>query len=119
MLAIFVLLNAVSTDTGPTSALNISATKKFVRNGYKSRGSDGPLIDAIESHPSKVEMIGPAGTVMFVNVARCLHRAGIPEPGKHREWLQFRLFPSFVKTDLTNFKSARILRYTNPNNKNY
>tara|TARA_Y100000588_G_C14201662_1_gene902771 strand:+ start:673 stop:1389 length:717 start_codon:yes stop_codon:yes gene_type:complete len=118
MLAIFVLLNDVAANSGPTSALNISATRKAVRNGYNSRNMDDPLIDAIEADPSRVEMTGPAGTIMFINVAKCLHRAGIPEVAQHREWLQFRLFPCYQTTDLSKLHPAKILKYTNPSNKN-
>lgn len=84
MLAIFVLLNDVAANSGPTSALNISATRKAVRYGYNSWNMDDPLIDAIEADPSRVEMTGPARTIMFIYVAKCLHQAGIPEVDQRR-----------------------------------
>jgi hypothetical protein len=45
---------------------------------------DDPLIDAIEADPSRVEMTGPARTIMFIYVAKCLHQAGIPEVDQRR-----------------------------------
>lgn len=113
LLAMFVLLSDLTSEGGPTSALDIGATKSVVRRGYASRQKRGPLLDEIEAHPSRVEMTGPAGTIMFVNVARCLHRAGIPKQGLSREWLQFRLFPTKGVTDTTRLQPARILEYTN------
>lgn len=119
MLAIFMLLNDLDAEGGPTSALPIHATREAVRQGYASRKENEAMRSRIESHPSRVEMTGPAGTIMFVNVARCLHRAGIPAPGKHREWLQFRLFPSRAPTDTTRLQPARILKYTNRIDQDY
>ncbi|MBT6537429.1 MAG: hypothetical protein HOK98_14740 [Rhodospirillaceae bacterium] len=119
MLAIFVLLNDLGPDGGPTSAINISATKDVVRQGYTSRKESGHLTAQIENDPTRVEMTGPAGTIMFVNVARCLHRAGIPTEGNHREWLQFRLFPCRDGTDTTRLRAAKILKYTNRIDQDY
>lgn len=119
MLAIFVLLNDLGPDGGPTSAINIPATKDVVRQGYASRKETGQLTAQIENDPTRVEMTGPAGTIMFVNVARCLHRAGIPTEGKHREWLQFRLFPCRDATDTTRLRPAKILKYTNRIDQDY
>jgi hypothetical protein len=119
MLAIFVLLNAVDSDGGPTSAINIPATKDIIRSGYASRKEAGQMTADIEANPHRVEMTGPAGTIMFVNVARCLHRAGIPAEGRHREWLQFRLFPSREATDTSRLRSAKILEYTNRIDQDY
>lgn len=119
MLAIFVLLNDIGPDGGPTSALDVPATKDMVREGYVSRKESRDMVQKIENHPAHTQMTGPAGTVMFVNVARCLHRAGIPAEGKHREWLQFRLFPCRDVTDTSRLQSARILKYTNRINQDY
>ncbi len=119
MLAIFVLLNDVDSDGGPTSAINIPATKDIIRSGYASRKEAGQMTADIEANPHRVEMTGPAGTIMFVNVARCLHRAGIPAEGRHREWLQFRLFPSREATDTSRLRSAKILEYTNRIDQDY
>ncbi len=119
MLAIFVLLSDLGPDGGPTSALDIPATKDVVRQGYASRKETGQMTTQLENSPAWVEMTGPAGTIMFVNVARCLHRAGIPEEGKHREWLQFRLFPCRDTTDTTRLRPAKILKYTNRIDQDY
>jgi len=47
----------------------------------------------------------------------CLHdelrTAGVPAPGKQREWLHFRLFPCRGPTDTTRLQPARVLKYTN------
>lgn len=119
VLAMFVLLKDLAPDGGPTAALEIPATKAVVRGGYTSRKDSGEILRQIEESPSKLEMVGPAGTLLFVNVARCLHRAGIPAPGHEREWLQFRLYPDSGPTDTTRLRPARILEWTNGIKQNY
>ena len=113
VLAMFVLLNDLTHEGGPTAALNIPATKAVIRRGYTSRKLNGAMLNSIENDPAKREMVGPAGTIMFVNVARCLHRAGVPAPGHKREWLQFRLYPCSEPTDTSRLRPARILEWTN------
>ncbi len=74
-MAVFVILNDVCEKDGPTAALTIAGTRDAIRWGYKSRKRDGALFERIENHPSKVEFVGPAGTILFANVCKCLHRA--------------------------------------------
>ena len=112
-LSLFVLLKDLDLDGGPTAALDIPSTRAVVRGGYTSRGHDSVARSGIEANPGKVEMTGPAGTILIVNVARCLHRAGIPAPGKEREWLQFRLYPCSGPTDASRLRGTKILKYTN------
>lgn len=111
VLSLFVILNDVTDAEGPTAALSIPATKKIVRRGYRSRRDLRAVLPMIENHPEKTQMIGPAGTIAFVNVARCLHRAGIPASGRQREWLQFRVFPS-DRTETNHLSPARVLSCT-------
>jgi hypothetical protein len=106
--AVFIILNDVSEKDGPTAALTIAGTREAIRQGYTSRKRDDAVFERMENLPSKVEFVGPAGTMLFANVAKCLHRAGIPEPGRHREWLQFRIFPSREATDTRRLKVPRI-----------
>lgn len=113
-LAVFIILNDVSEADGPTAALSISDTREMIRKGYKSRNRNDVhdvLFRAMDNHPAKAQLVGPAGTILFANVARCLHRAGIPEPGRHREWLQFRLHPCLDATDTSRLRPAKIKEY--------
>ena len=112
-LAVFVILNDISTADGPTAALPLSASKDVVGHGYRYRNTmDDKMLRAIEEHPSKAEFVGPAGTVLFANTATCLHRAGIPEPGRHREWLEFRLYPCRDATNTRQIRTPGILKWT-------
>jgi hypothetical protein len=112
-LAIFIILNDISTADGPTAALPLSGSKEMVKRGYRYRNTvDDTMLRALEDHPSKAEFIGPAGTVLFANTATCLHRAGIPEHGRHREWLEFRLYPCRDATNKNRISTPGILKWT-------
>lgn len=94
-LKLFVCLSDVSEQDGPLHILSRSDTAEIASampNFERYRdGTPGGHIDEI-SDP--VTLTGPAGTAMLGNTQLCLHRAGVPDPGHHRDLLQIYIAPA-------------------------
>ncbi len=87
---VFVFLTDVTREDGGTIVADREATRAACRAGYRTRndyGGAAPILAAIEREGG---MCGPAGTAYIVNTSLCLHRAGVPAPGRHREVLQIQ-----------------------------
>ena len=81
----FILLSDVTEDDGPLHLHPRERTKELIQMGFGTR-DDYNLSDNVLYDPkSLVRHTGPAGTVVIGNPAICLHRAGIPAPGHHRD----------------------------------
>ena len=111
-LAIFINVNDVTKDDGPTAIIGKRGSHDVMDMGYLSRSSYGEISKDIENHPGKAEFIGPAGTMIFTNTAKCIHRAGIPGLGRQREWMQFRLVPTIKETNAGTTSHSAIFNFT-------
>ena len=95
-LALFVNLIDVTREQGPTMLIDKPTTRRFVRKFYRGRRDTGTvkaLGEAIERDGHARTFIGAAGSMIFVQTTKCLHRASIPADGQQRDWLSFRFFP--------------------------
>lgn len=82
---VFVALSDIDADSGPTHLLSRKNTRYVLQSGFKSRDDYGIPLSTIEDSSRLKLFTGPVGSVLFVNVTQCLHRAGVPAVGKHRD----------------------------------
>ena len=91
---LFVNLSDVEEDCGPFHIISYPRSRELVQKGYNNRENYG-LPDSVMDDPAHiVKAVGPAGTGLFSNTELCLHRAGIPAPGKSRDIVQFQFVPA-------------------------
>lgn len=87
---LYVFLSDWTPASGGTEILPIRTTKKVMRSGYVNRyftlGGQERLARMTAQHATAV---GSAGSVFMFNPQRCLHRAGIPRDGGHRDAMMF------------------------------
>jgi hypothetical protein len=89
-LKMFVALSDIDADCGPLHLLSRPTTRRMLWRGFKNRDDYGMPIGQIEDPNRLVKFVGSIGSVMFVNVTQCLHRAGVPAPGHHRDIAEFQ-----------------------------
>jgi hypothetical protein len=90
---VFVLLNDVDDSKGPFTYVDRETTKELAGDLY--RYQNGLPNSFVEDTVDEVKTFtGEAGTAMFCNTNKILHRAGIPEEGKHRDLLLIQFRPS-------------------------
>lgn len=90
-LKLFVYLtDGVSRETGAFRCHTIPSTRRIMRSGYVRRGFIiGPARRAVDD-PSRITYVeGGIGTTFIANPQLCLHRAGVPREGTHRDIIQF------------------------------
>jgi hypothetical protein len=78
-------LNDIDKDCGPLHFLPKPATRAVLKKGFKDRDNYNLPIDVIEDPTYLRTFEGKAGSVLFLNVTQCLHRAGIPKKGRYRD----------------------------------
>jgi hypothetical protein len=91
---VFIFLSDVTPEDGGTVVADRANSRAACRAGYRGRrtyGNAAPIFDALER---KGGIYGPAGTAYLVNTSHCLHRAGVPAPGRSRDILQIQAFAS-------------------------
>jgi hypothetical protein len=96
---VFVFLNDVTPDDGGTIVADRQTTHAACRAGYRNRNAYGgaaSILAALDQHRG---VCGPAGTAYLLNPNLCLHRAGIPAPGRYRDVLHMLVVAS-PKVDL-------------------
>ena len=87
---LFINIHDVDETNGPLNFYTIQDTKKFIKkSNYKSRTNYKNI-----NLPSLIINKGKKGESLFLNTPQCVHRAGIPSYGKHRDML----FVSFIAT---------------------
>jgi hypothetical protein len=90
---LFVVLSDVDEGCGPFHILSKAETKRMVKeHGYtnKKRETMGAPNGYIDTHASEIKRLtGASGTAAFADTVECLHRAGLPEEGRHRNLIQF------------------------------
>jgi len=94
LLKLFIPLDDISEDNGPFYIMSKERTKFLMRNGFKSRINYGLSNDVVEdpSHISKITCKN--GAAHIINPQLCLHRAGNPSQGHHRDAICFVIAPS-------------------------
>lgn len=95
-LKLFVYLTAgVTRDTGALRFHSIPNTKKIMRAGYmRRRAILPPARRLLEDQNRILYFEGGIGDTCILNPALCLHRAGVPRQGAHRDIAQFTFLPS-------------------------
>jgi hypothetical protein len=84
-MSLYVLLSDVEDADGPMHVLDCRRTRKMMKAGYRGRNDYRDAAKIIEEPGTAITFTGPAGSTYFCSVWRCLHRAGVPEPGHHRD----------------------------------
>lgn len=87
---LFVALDDIGEDQGPLHFVTKARSDSLVRMGYRNRHRYGGATEALEDLKYVQRLTGPVGAAAFCNTTTNLHRAGIPQPGRHRDILQFR-----------------------------
>ncbi|MDP6371292.1 MAG: hypothetical protein QF634_02145 [Vicinamibacterales bacterium] len=92
---LFVALSDVDEQDGPLHVLPMDVSRRVMNWRFsRKRVRHAERLNAGASR-----MVGPRGTATLGNATLCLHRAGIPAPGRHRDMLQF-LFKAHPTRDL-------------------
>jgi hypothetical protein len=96
MLRLFVYLSDhVTRETGATRFHSIPTTKQIIRRGYLRRRAVLPPARRILDDESRMLYFeGGLGSACLLNPQLCLHRAGVPGPGSHRDMVQFTIAPA-------------------------
>lgn len=86
-LKFFIYLDDVEEKNGPLKILNIKKTTEIMKNfSYISRRKmDDNLKQKLSELDKNSSVICKAGTMVFANVTKCLHRASLPKNGFHRD----------------------------------
>jgi hypothetical protein len=101
---IFINLQDVDSSHGPTFVASKEESKCIIRLGYRKRNEYAKAANAIrclETSPENI-MTGKEGDGFYLSPACCLHRAGIPERGRHRELLMLIARPKVLNGWLSN-----------------
>jgi hypothetical protein len=97
LVKVFIYLTDVTEDHGPFQAIPQQITKKIRQEKTSLFGSyryPPEDIRPIISEPFK--FTGKRGSIAICHTATCLHRAGVPTAGNHRDLLQITFAPSDV-----------------------
>ncbi|HXC56337.1 MAG TPA: hypothetical protein VNU97_13655 [Rhizomicrobium sp.] len=87
---LFILPHAISADEGPLEFFDSNATAQIRKSGFRR----GLLpAEASQGHASN-RFTGAISRAALVQPRLCLHRAGVPVAGRHREQMMFQLNPS-------------------------
>jgi hypothetical protein len=86
----FVALNDIDANSGRLHLLSRPRTQQILKSRFKTRDDYGIPIEQIEDPRHLVKFVGPVGSVIFTNVTQCLHRAGVPALGRHRDIAEFQ-----------------------------
>jgi hypothetical protein len=86
-LKFFIYLDDVREENGPLKIIDIKKTKEIMRgNGYSSRRNINLEIKSfLDTLDKSASIICDAGTVVFANTTKCLHRASLPKKGHYRD----------------------------------
>lgn len=87
---LFVNLNSVTEDHGPFHVISRSDSKNIFSMDW-DRNTHGIPGEYVEANADIIKHTGPPGSAILANTNLCLHRAGHPEPGKHRDLLVMQL----------------------------
>lgn len=91
---LFVNLTDVTEKNGPFHALTKARTKELIKMGYGNRGNYKLPSNVMDDPKHVWKSTGDAGTAFMCNCVLGFHRAGIPEPGCHRDLVVLIFAPS-------------------------
>jgi len=91
---LFVNLTDVTEKDGPFHIQSIQRTKELIKKGFGSREDYKLSEKIVEDQEYVVKATGPSGSAVLANTETCYHKAGIPEPGRYRDIIQFVFVPS-------------------------
>jgi len=92
---LFINLQDISLDHGPLTFYSIEDTKKFVsKSNYRDRNFYNDL-----SLNNEIKNCGALGDSLILNTPQCIHKAGIPKFGNHRDVLFVNLVAIPEKID--------------------
>jgi hypothetical protein len=114
-LALFINLKDIDSECGPTMVVDKGHSSMLIRKYYSERANRetiGKLDAALESGGYAQAFTGPAGSMLFTQSTKCLHRASIPEEGRVRDWLSFRFLPKNAPIIADRVVRNPILKYT-------
>ena len=94
LLKLMLNISDVTDQDGPFHVVSRQRTRTLLTMGFKNRHDYGLPDDVMEDPQHVVKLVGPSGTGMLCCTYRCLHRAGIPAPGRHRDLLRMVFVPS-------------------------
>lgn len=82
-----VLLHDTEIQNGPTHIASKKETRQILRDGYIKRTDYGGAISLISKleQSEKNIMVGEKGYAYYFNPTLCMHRAGVPAEGCHRD----------------------------------
>jgi hypothetical protein len=87
---LFINLTPVTPEDGPFTIATIETSCRLLRSAaFRGRSdADFELADRHRREGGTARLLGPPGSAMLCNTQLCLHRAGVPAPGRHRDLLQ-------------------------------
>lgn len=88
---IFILLSDVTEQDGPLHLIPQPRTKELMKMGFKTRTNYGLTDDELYDEQFLVKHTGEIGTVVIGNPTICLHKAGVPAKGHHRDMIYLML----------------------------
>ena len=96
---LFINLGDYTEAEGPTQWINRPDSVRMLRKGYNadlriSSRSGGLPDGTIEQCPSYSRLTGRAGSMLLMHASYCLHRSGVPAPGRIRDVLFFICRPA-------------------------
>jgi hypothetical protein len=109
-LKIFIALSDISLEDGPLTFFDKKFSKILLKKGYKGRDNYGNASDLINANANKIYLLGKRGSAAMCNTAHCLHRAGVPLPGRTRDLLVFSFESSPVHFNSTAKESQEFIR---------
>lgn len=89
---IFVHLQDITEADGPFHTLSRSDSDFVLRSGFKNRRNYGLPDETIEDLAYR--SVGPLGSILLSNTEWCMHRAGVPERGHHRDMIEVFFSPA-------------------------
>jgi hypothetical protein len=98
ILKLFVNLTEVGPEDGAFSLLPLPVSRRATRLMLaRQRAATGwHRCPTLPEENAAVHALGPPGSAVLCNTERCLHRAGVPGPGRYRDIAQFQLIPARV-----------------------
>ena len=114
-IALFINLIDIAPDCGPTMVVDKNHSSSLIRKYYRGRRNKKTvemLDSALEQGGYAQAFTGQAGSMLFAQTTKCLHRASIPAEGKMRDWLSFRFLPKSAPIVADRIIRNRVLHYT-------
>ncbi len=94
LLKLMLNISDVTDQDGPFHVVSRERTRTLLTMGFRNRHDYGLPGDVMEDPQHVVKLTGPPGTGMLCCTYRCLHRAGVPASGRHRDLLRMIFVPS-------------------------